>query len=162
MAATFAISVLLSGCDLLGVVNSSQDDQIEGPSNMSEPYNSAARDGAQEGDLSLANQDSREKRDFLKFQRALVNAGAGAGAGSGDIAEILAELSEAGFSSSAITHTALTTPTGLRPDSVSLALAYGDRCFIAQYSESWIVFGLVDSLNSVCLIGDTYAPSQIG
>ena len=78
----------------------------------------------------------------------------GAGRPNHDIAESIALLVETGFDIEAITHTAVQSKIGASVDSVSLAVAFGGECLIAQFSTSWLTTTVADELASGCLIGD--------
>ena len=78
----------------------------------------------------------------------------GAGKPNHDISKSIELLVETGFDIEAITHTAVESKIGASVDSVSLAVAFGGECLIAQFSTSWLTTTVADELASGCLIGD--------
>ena len=78
----------------------------------------------------------------------------GAGKPNHDMAGSIALLVDTGFDIEDITHTAVESKIGASVDSVSLAVAFGGECLIAQFSTSWLTTTVADELASGCLIGD--------
>lgn len=90
------------------------------------------------------------------FKQALVSGGAGTQ--NSTIDGILASLISAGFPPEKMTHTELETPTGLNPESISVAVNLGGHCLVGQYSSSWVEVAVLPVLQSGCLIGSAITP----
>jgi hypothetical protein len=85
----------------------------------------------------------------------------GAGKPIHDISKSIELLVETGFDIEVITHTAVESKIGASVDSVSLAVAFGGECLIAQFSTSWLTTTVAGELASGCLIGDVEKPSLV-
>ena len=85
----------------------------------------------------------------------------GAGKPNHDLAKSIALLVETGFDIEDITHTAVGSKIGEPVDSVSLAVAFGGECLIAQFSSTWLTTTVANTLASGCLIGDVEKASLV-
>ena len=83
----------------------------------------------------------------------------GAGKPNHDLAKSIALLVDTGFDIEEITHTAIDSKIGEPVDSVSLAVAIGGECLIAQFSSTWLTTTVANELASGCLIGDVQKAS---
>ena len=79
-----------------------------------------------------------------------------------DVTRLLTKLVDAGFPRESITHTRVKTPSGLTPESVSIAVQLGDYCLIGQYAPDWVSVSSMPPLTSGCLIGNTVTPFPQG
>jgi hypothetical protein len=85
----------------------------------------------------------------------------GAGKPNHNLAKSIALLVEMGFDIEDITHTAVDSKIGEPVDSVSLAVAFGGECLIAQFSSTWLTTTVANTLASGCLIGDVEKASLV-
>jgi hypothetical protein len=83
----------------------------------------------------------------------------GAGKPNHDLAKSIALLVDTGFDIANITHTSVDSKIGEPVDSVSLAVAIGGECLIAQFSSTWLTTTVANELASGCLIGDVQKAS---
>lgn len=83
----------------------------------------------------------------------------GAGSSGHEITKSIKALVDAGFELESITHTAVISKTLDSVDSVSLAIDFGGKCLIAQFSNSWLSTAVSEPTLSGCLIGDVESAS---
>lgn len=131
-AAALSLSVFLTGC-AVDLEPSSESQVSKSPDILFYPTGSAAS-------------------NLPVFENVMKISGAGKP--NYDVASSIKLLVETGFDVETITHTAVKSLTGASVDSVSLAVAFGGQCLIAQFSTSWLISTVAEELASGCLIGD--------
>lgn len=132
VALTFFCSLLLVGCSTSPVA-------APEPEISEEPVYVFYPDGSASQNLPL-------------FENTLKDTGAG-GLGH-NLQDSIKALVDAGFELESITHTAVISKTTDSVDSVSLAIAFDEKCLIAQFSNTWINAVVAEPTVSGCLIGD--------
>lgn len=83
----------------------------------------------------------------------------GAGSSGHKLQNSIKALVDAGFELESITHTAVISKTLDSVDSVSLAIDFGGKCLMAQFSNSWLSTAVSEPTVSGCLIGDVESAS---
>lgn len=83
----------------------------------------------------------------------------GAGSSRHKLQNSIKALVDAGFELESITHTAVISKTLDSVDSVSLAIDFGGKCLMAQFSNSWLSTAVSEPTVSGCLIGDVESAS---
>lgn len=118
------------------------------------PTASPPVENSQEGTLEF-QQSGSASMNMPIFEDVLAESGAGSRGHS--LEDSITALVRAGFPIEAITHTPVNSKTSGPAESVSLAIAIGQQCLIAQFSDSWLQTTVAEPTVSGCLIGDVQA-----